>query len=355
MEFTWPGLLPLLLAVPLLVVVYVWAMRRRARFALRYSSLTIVKDALGKGPGMRRHIPPLFFLLGIAAMLVGLARPVGLITVPAANATVILAIDVSRSMRARDIQPTRLDAAIAAAQEFVSQQTPTTRIGVVSFSTTADLVQAPTTDQNAVMAAIDRLQLGSRTAIGSGILTSLDAIFENPNASVSPSTQDTGAPTPTPTPVPEGYHEPAIIILLSDGRSNTGPLPLDAAQTAANRGVRVFTVGIGTTQGGTVQGGQGGNGQFPPGGGFFGNGGFRGGGFSSQLDETTLQEIAKLTDGKYFHATETEELLSIYQNLNTQVIVQTQRTELTAWFTGVAGIFLLIGGALSLFWFNRLP
>jgi Ca-activated chloride channel family protein len=350
--------LPLLLAVPLLVATYVWAMRRRTRFALRYSSLTIVKDALGKGPGIRRHIPPFFFLLGITAMLVGLARPVGLVTVPAVNATVILAIDVSRSMRAQDIRPTRLDAAIVAAEEFISQQTPTTRIGVVAFSATADLVQAPTTDQSAAMAAVDRLQLASRTAIGSGILTSLDAIFENPNASVSPSTQDPSVPTPTPTPVPDGYHEPAIIILLSDGRSNTGPLPLDSAQTAANRGVRIFTVGLGTTQGGTVQGGpggQGGNGQFGPGGGPFGGGGFRGGGFNSELDETTLQEIAKLTDGKYFHATETEELLSIYQSLNTQLIVQTQRTELTAWFTGVAAAFLLIGGTLSLLWFNRLP
>jgi Ca-activated chloride channel family protein len=355
MDFIWQGMLVLLLAIPLLIAAYVWAMRRRARFALRYSSLSIVKDALGKNPGRRRHIPPLFFLLGITAMLVGLARPIGLITVPAANATVILAIDVSRSMRAQDIQPNRLDAAIAAAEEFVSQQTPTTRIGVVAFSATADLVQAPTTDQNAVMAAIDRLQLGSRTAIGSGILTSLDAIFENPNASASPSTQDAGVPTPTPTPVPDGYHEPAIIILLSDGRSNTGPLPLESAQIAANRGVRIFTVGLGTTQGATNPGTQGGNGQFGPGGGFFGGGGFRGGGFNMQLDETTLQEIAKLTDGKYFHATETEELLSIYQNLNTQVIVQTQRTELTAWFTGVASIFLLIGGALSLLWFNRLP
>lgn len=355
MEFTWPWLLPLLLAVPLLVAAYVWAMRRRARFALRYSSLTIMKDALGKGPGVRRHIPPFLFLLGITAMLVGLARPVGLVSVPAANATVILAIDISRSMRTRDIQPTRLDAAIAAAEEFVSQQTPTTRIGVVAFSADANLVQAPTTDQSAVMAAVDRLQLGSRTAIGSGILTSLDAIFENPDASVSPSAQDPSVPTPTPTPVPDGYHEPAIIILLSDGRSNTGPLPLDAAQVAANRGVRIFTVGLGTNQPGTIQGGPGGNGQFGPGGGFFGGGGFRGGGFNMELDETTLQEIANLTGGKYFHATETEELLSIYQNLNTQLIVQTERTELTAWFTGVAGAFLLIGGTLSLLWFNRLP
>jgi Ca-activated chloride channel family protein len=355
MEFTWPWLLPLLLAVPLLVVVYVWAMRRRVRYALRYSSLTIVKDALGKGPGIRRHIPPALFLVGITAMLIGRARPVGLVTVPAVNATVILTVDVSRSKRAGDIEPTRLDAAIAAAEEFVSQQTPTTRIGVVSFSSSANIVQAPTTDQEAVMVAVDRLQLGSRTAIGSGILASLDAIFERRDASGSPPTVDPSVPTPTPTPVPDGYHEPAIIILLSDGRSNTGPLPLESAQIAANRGVRIFTVGLGTTQGGSVQGGPGGNSPFGFGGGQFG-GGFRGGGgFNSQLDEQTLQEIATITGGKYFHATETDQLLSIYKNLNTELIVQTQRTELTAWFTGFAGIFLLLGGVLSLLWFNRLP
>ena len=358
MDFTWPWLLPLLLAVPLLIAAYVWAMRRRAKYALRYSSLTIVKDALGKGPGIRRHIPPALFLVGITAMLVGLARPVGLVSVPAANATVILAIDVSRSMLGRDIQPSRIEAAIAAAEEFVSQQTPTTRIGVVTFSASADLVQPPTTDQESVLTTIDRIRVGSRTAIGSGILTSLDAIFERPDASGSSPAIDPNVPTPTPTPVPDGYHQPAIIILLSDGRSNTGPLPLESAQTAANRGVRIFTVGLGTTQGATVPGGGGGN---PFGGGQFGGGqfggGFRGGGggFNSQLDEQTLEEIAKITDGKYFHATETEQLLSIYKNLNTELIVQTQRTELTAWFTGFGGVFLLMGGMLSLLWFNRLP
>jgi len=352
MEFTWPWLLPLLLTVPLLVAAYVWIQRRRARFALRYSSLTIVKDALGKGPGIRRHIPPFFFLLGITTMLIGVARPVGLVTVPATEATVILAIDVSRSMRANDIKPNRLEAAKQAAALFVSEQTPTTRIGVVSFSATADLVQAPTTDQVAVMSAIDRLNLQSRTAIGSGILTSLDAIFEGSGTTATSSSQDPSEPTPTPMPVPAGFHVPAIIILLTDGRSNTGPLPLESAQISANRGVRVFTVGIGTAEGAVIQGG-GGN----PGFGGFGFGPRGGGnlGFRADLDETTLKEIATLTDAKYFRATEAEELLSIYHNLNTQLIVQTQRTELTAWFTGIAAAFLLIGGILSLLWFNRLP
>jgi Ca-activated chloride channel family protein len=351
MEFIWPGLLGLLLAVPALVAVYVWAQRRRARFALRYSSLQLMRDALDKRSSLRRHIPPFFFLLGITAMLVGVARPVALVSVPAQEATVILAIDVSRSMSARDIQPYRLAAAKAAAEAFVEQQTPTTRIGVVSFSANADIVQMPTTDREAVLAAVDRLNLGTRTAIGSAILTSLDAIFGNPAVGASSSTQDmTGGPTPTPTPVPEGYHVPAIIILLTDGRSNTGPLPLESAQIAASRGVRIYTVGVGTTQGGTIQGGPGGGGPF--GGDRFGGGGF---GFRADLDENTLKEIATITDAKYFHASEAEELMSIYQSLNTQLIVETQRMELTAWFTGAAMLFLLIGGTLSLFWFNRLP
>ena len=342
MEFTWPILLVLLLAVPVLAAVYIWAQRRRARFALRYSSLQLMRDALDQRASIRRHIPPFFFLLGITAMLIGVARPLAVVTVPEQQATVILAIDVSRSMRANDIQPDRLDAAKAAADAFVEKQTPGTRIGVVSFSTSADLVQAPTTDKDAVLAAVNRLRLGSRTAIGSGILTSLDAIFGTPQTSISPPQEET-LPTPAPTPVPEGFHVPAIIILLTDGRSNTGPLPLESAQTAANRGVRVFTVGIGTTQGATLQGG---GGRFGFGGGFA---------FRADLDETTLKEIATLTDAKYFHATEAEELVSIYQSLNTQLIVTTQRMELTAWFTSAAMLFLLIGGILSLFWFNRLP
>jgi Ca-activated chloride channel homolog len=344
MEFTWPILLVLLLAVPALVAAYIWAQRRRARFALRYSSLQLVRDALDQRSNIRRHIPPFFFLLGITAMIVGVARPLAVVTVPEQEATVILAIDVSRSMRANDIQPDRLEAAKAAAAAFVEKQTPGTRIGVVSFSTSADIVQMPTTDKDAALASINRLQLGSRTAIGSGILTSLDAIFGTPQANASPPQEET-LPTPTPTPVPEGFHVPAVIILLTDGRSNTGPLPLDAAQTAANRGVRVFTVGIGTPQGATIQGGGGG--------GRFGFG--RGFAFRADLDETTLQEIATLTDAKYFHATEAEQLVSIYQGLNTQLIVTTQHMELTAWFTGAAMLFLLIGGILSLLWFNRLP
>ncbi len=347
MEFTWPILLVLLLAVPVLVAVYIWAQRRRARFALRYSSLELMRDALGRRSNIRRHIPPFFFLLGITAMLIGVARPLAVVTVPEQEATVILAIDVSRSMRANDIQPDRLDAAKTAADAFVEKQTPGTRIGVVSFSSSADLVQAPTTDKDAALAAINRLQLGSRTAIGSGILTSLDAIFGTPQTSAEPP-QVEPLPTLAPTPVPEGFHVPAIIILLTDGRSNTGPLPLDSAQTAANRGVRVFTVGIGTTQGATIQGG--GGGRFGFGGG--GRGGFA---FRADLDETTLQEIATLTDAKYFHATQADQLVSIYQSLNTQLIVTTQRMELTAWFTGAAMLFLLIGGILSLLWFNRLP
>ncbi|MDE3089328.1 MAG: VWA domain-containing protein [Chloroflexota bacterium] len=343
MDFIWPGFLALLIAIPLLVAAYVWAQRRRSRFALRYSSLSVVKDALGKGPGLRRHIPPLFFFLSIAAMLLAVARPVAVVTLPAQDATVILAIDVSRSMRANDIQPDRLDAAKAAAELFVQEQRPNTRIGVVSFSATAALVQEPTTDREAVLASIDRLALGSRTAIGSGILTSLNAIFEKLDANESAASPDLAAPTPTP--VPDGFHVPAIIILLTDGRSNTGPLPLESAQMAANRGVRVFTVGIGTTQGTIIPGGN-------PGGGRFGGGGFA---FRADLDETTLQEIAQITDAKYFHASEAEELASIYQGLDTQLIVQTQRTELTVFFTAGAALFLLIGGTLSLLWFNRLP
>ncbi len=337
MEFFWPGLLALLLIVPLLVAAYVWALRRRARYALRYSSLLLVKDALGKRPGLRRHIPPLFFLLGTTMMLVALARPYAVVTLPKQAATVVLAIDVSGSMRANDLKPSRLEAAKTAARTFISRQSPDTRIGVVSFSSTAALVQPPTTDHDAALAAINRLTLERRTAIGDGILASIDAIFEKPGTGLSTADNiEPPAPTPTPTRVPEGFHVPAIIILLTDGRSNTGMSPLDAAQTAADRGVRVFTIGAGTPEGATIGG----------------RNGFR---FRAELDERTLKQVAEITDAEYFSATDENALVNIYKNLNTEVIISTERMEITVGFTAGAMLLLLIGGMLSLFWFNRLP
>ncbi len=351
MIFIWSWMLPVLIVIPFLVAYYIWVQRRRSKYAIRYSSLSLVRDALDKRSAWRRHIPPALFLLGIAAMLLALARPFSVVTLPKQEGTVVLSIDVSGSMRANDLKPSRLDAAKAAARAFVEKQDATTRIGVVAFSGTASLVQVPTTDKDLALAAIDRLFLQRATAIGSGILVSLDAIFETPDAPTTSSQSVITpaapvAPMPSPTPVPPGFHVPAIIVLLTDGQSNTGVLPVQAAEKAAERGVRVYTIGVGTVQGTTIQG---------PGGFSGGPGGQGGGGFRTALDERTLKRVAEMTDAEYFHASDEGALLQIYQNLDTQLILRTQRTEVTSLFTAGALAFLVIGAALSMFWFNRLP
>jgi Ca-activated chloride channel homolog len=344
MPFTWPGMLAALLIVPLLIALYIWSQRRRTRFVVRYSSLLLVKEALGRRPTWRRHLPPVFLLLGIVAMLIGLARPYATVTLPKQEATVILAIDCSGSMRGNDIRPSRIQAAKEAARAFVQQQDATTQIGVVAFSGNASLVQAPTTDHDAVLTAINALSLQRSTAIGWGILTSLDAIFHDPEIvqSMGMVTTSGATPIPTPPPVAIGTYVPAIVILLTDGQNITGPSPLEATQKAADRGVRIFTIGVGTTTGATTGGGG------PPGGG--GPGGFR-----SPLDEGTLKTIANMTGGTYFHASDANSLRTIYRNLNTTLIVSTEKTELTMAFTALAMVLTLIGLTLASLWFGRLP
>jgi len=326
------------LVVPVYVIVYVLMQRRRQRYALRYASLSLVKDAVGRGPGIRRHIPPVLFLVGLATMVLAMARPVATVMLPSQEGTVILTVDVSGSMRADDLKPSRIEAAKAAARAFVQDQPRNVRIGVVSFSTTASVVQAPTTDREEVLAAIDRLVPQRSTAIGSGILTSLSAISEQPGATATPSPYDAltaPEPTPTPEPVPRGTYAPAVIVLLSDGASNTGPPPLDAAQQAADRGVRIYTVGVGDPNGVIL----------------------RLGGMSARvrLDEATLKRIAQETDGTYFKADNETNLQEIYKSLSTQLVFKSDQTELTAGVTAVAAVLMVAAGALSLLWFSRLP
>ena len=174
MQFIWPTALWALLVVPVLVGLYILVQRRRRRYALRYASLTLVRDALGKGPGLRRHIPAALFLLALTAMLIGLARPQSVVTLPSEEGTVILAIDVSGSMQADDVKPNRMEAAKAAAITFVDKQSAAARIGVVSFSDNAAIVQAPTDDKEAVKAAISRLRPQRGTAIGRPSLWTAD-------------------------------------------------------------------------------------------------------------------------------------------------------------------------------------
>ncbi|MBI5879193.1 MAG: VWA domain-containing protein [Chloroflexi bacterium] len=356
----------LLIMVPVLLAGYVLAQRRRSRFALRYSSLSIVRDAVQKGPGARRHIPPALFLIGCGVLIFALARPYTLMTLFSSQATIILTIDVSGSMRAQDLKPSRIDAAKKAAIDFVKRQGPDTRIGVVSFSGTAALVQEPTTDHELLTEAIARLNTQRATAIGSGIMTSLNAIAEALGQDLPPLNEAPlavpdrrpGAPPPpiarpAGTPVPKGVYAPAIIVLLTDGQNTTGPSPLDASLIAADRGIRVYTIGIGTPEGAVL--GQGGFGGGPGGQGGQGGFGGGGGGFRAMLDETTLRKIAKQTDAKYYYAATETDLHDIYEALDTTIVSKPQQIEATALATAGGAALFLLGGLLSLFWFNRLP
>ncbi len=336
-----PGLW-LVLIVPALIAAYVWAQRRRQKYALRYANLSLVREALGKGPGIRRHIPPALFLAAVFFMTAATARPVTIVTAPAEEGTVILAIDVSGSMLAEDLKPNRMEAAKDAARAFVQRQGTDVKVGVVSFSGDASIVQSPTNDKDLVIAAINRLRPQRATAIGRGILVSLDAIFEN-DEEIPPSLQamqrleqSGGQQRPQATPPPGGtLNAPATIILLSDGQNNQFPAPLQIVDEAINRGIRVYTVGVGTADGTVVR--------------------LQGRQVRTRLDETTLKKIAEVTDAEYFNASNEKDLRAVYEKLSTQLVLRQQKTEVTAYLTALAAVLSIVAGALSLLWFQRLP
>ena len=346
MTFLWPEMLWLLLIVPALVAAYFYLLRRKQQAALRYASLSMVKEAMGPGLRFRRHIPPLLFLLALIVMIVAIARPAAIITLPSQHQTIILAMDVSGSMRAMDVQPDRISAAQAAAKAFVADQPSSVRIGVVSFAATASVVQPPTQNRDDIIGAIDRFQLQRGTAIGSGIIVSLATIF--PEAGIDVSSLIYGRDTPrgvsldqahkgekpTFTPVPPGSYTSAAIILLTDGQRTTGPDSIEAARMAADRGVRIFTVGIGTTNGETI--------------------GFEGWSMRVRLDEETLKTIANMTRGEYFYAGTATDLKKVYQSLNSRLELEKKNMEISALFSAAAAVVALISGLLSLMWFNRI-
>jgi Mg-chelatase subunit ChlD len=351
MELLWPGFLYLLGLVPVLIAVYIWILHRRRRFAVRYSSLSLVREAMPRKSSWRRHIPFGLFMLALASMAFALTRPVAVANVPTNQTTIILAIDVSGSMRSRDISPSRIEAAESAALWFIQHQKPGTQIGIVAFSGYGELIQPPTSDQEALQTAVDSLTLGRRTAIGSGILTSLDAISQI-DKKVAPSISDPSSGAVEPAPPPHGIYAPDIVVLLTDGVSNTGPLPLDAAQQAVDRGVRVYTIGFGTSNGGFPsdnQQSQGGNpfgGNNPQGGGQFG-GGF---GYRMAIDETTLKQIASMTGGNYHLASSASELQTVFQNLPTYLITKLQITEISFAFAAIGALFAFLAIVLSVLW-----
>ncbi len=358
MSFQWPWFLYTLALIPILIGFYIWAVRRRKRYAVRYSSLALVRGIIPAQSWLRRHLPFIFFLLAMTSLIVALARPVAIATVPANKTTIILTIDVSRSMCSTDVYPNRLEAAQTAALGFVKAHASNAQIGLVAFSTFAQLVQAPTTDQAALEEAINSLLVGRRTAIGSAILQSIDAIAAA-DKSIAPS-----VPDPTTgdnvVPVPKGDYAPDIIVLLTDGSSNTGPLPLDAAQEAADRGIRVYSIGFGTPQGAefpdcgsqllgnepSLQGGAGGG----PGGFFFGGGGFGFGGFRRGIDEDTLKQIAAMTGGQYYSAESAGELEQVFRQLPTYLITKHETTEISVAFAAAGLLLVALAMLLTLLW-----
>lgn len=341
MNFLWQEALWLLLLLPLLVLAYRWLMKRRKKTAVAWSSLAVVKEAMGNQRLWRRHVPPLLLLLALASLIVAGSRPTAVLTLPLVEQTVILAMDVSGSMRATDVEPNRLVASQNAAKAFIAELPRSVRVGVVSFAGTAAIVQPPTLSREDVSAAIDRFQLQRATAIGSGLILSLAAIF--PDAGIDLS-QVTGAkmmpkaigdtkPEKEFTPVEPGSYNSAAIILLTDGQRTTGPDSMDAAKMAADRGVKVYTVGVGTKEGDTI--------------------GFEGWSMRVRLDEETLKQVASATRAEYFYAGNALDLKKVYQSLGTRLSAQKKETEISALFAGLGALLVLLAAGLSVWWFGR--
>ena len=346
LTFAWPELLWFFALLPLLIGLYVWLLRRKSKAAVRYANLGMIKEAMGIGSKYRRHVPPALFLLAIALLIVAMARPSATIVLPSQKQTIILALDASGSMRAKDVLPSRIEAAQAAAKKFVADLPAKAQVGIVTFAATATLVQTPTNDREAVYAAIDRMQLQRATATGSGLIVSLATLFPDAGFDVSSAIFGRDAPRNAPIgegrkdpkkdfkPVPPGSYNSAVIILMTDGQRTTGPDPIEIAKLAADRGVRVFTVGFGTTSGEII--------------------GFEGWSFRVRLDEETLKTIATMTQGEYFHAGTADALQKVYETLNSRLSFERKETEVTALFSAIAALFTLLAGLLSILWFSRI-
>ena len=336
MSFIWPTLLLTLVFVPVLVLLYLWLQRRRYSFAARYGSLGLVHDAVGRGIGLRRHIPALIFLAGITILLFSLARPQATMGVPKIEGTVMLTFDVSGSMAAEDLQPTRMEAAKAAATQFVEKQPSGISIGVVVFSDGGISVQPPTDNREETLATIERLVPRRGTSVGNGILVALNTIAvdagDPPILNTSDLSQD---PAVTPVEAPQGWYPSAVVVLFTDGENNQEPDPAMAAALAADLGVRVYTVGVGTTAGATIE--------------------VEDMTVHTSLDEGLLQFIAFETGGMYYNAGNQEDLDRIYNDLEPKLSIKPEEIEMTSLFAGLGMIIFLIGGLLSLLWFGHVP
>lgn len=342
MSFLWPQNLWWMLAVPLLLALYLWVLRRGVRQVVRLSSIGTAR--LARSRTWRRHLPPALILVALAVLLLAAARPMGWVTLPWARSTILLAMDVSLSMRVTDVKPTRMVAAQAAAKSFLQDLPQGIDVGLVTFAGTAQVAQQATLDRPSVVGAIDAIQMQRGTAIGSAIVVCLaelfpdhgidltEMVFGPQRRALNPDRPAKSAPKAF-TPVVPGSYNAAAIILLSDGRRTTGVDTLQAAQMAADRGVRVHVVGLGTPDGHLAAG--------------------EGMAFYLQLDEATLREVARMTGGEYHQAGTAEALRSVYQQLGSKVQKQTRETELTALLALLAACLVVAGAGLSLLWFGR--
>lgn len=346
MTFVSPIALLALIAIPLAAVAYIAVQRRRQRYAVRFTNLDLLANVVESSPGWRRHVPAALYLFALAALLVAFARPQATVSVPKEQATVMLVTDISGSMNATDVDPTRLAAAQNAAVQLLDRLPPTFRVGLISFSNSVNTLVAPTTDRDAVKRALLGLKPNGGTAMGDAIAAALEdlkaADATNPVPSVGPGTP---VPTPIPTPVPvDANGKPVkptnVIVLLSDGANTLGETkPLDAADEAKTEGVPIYTIALGTDTGVaevTDQAGRLRRVPVPP-------------------DPQTLQEISDTTGGKSFQAPTAEDLQSVYKDIGSKLAHEDQKREIAYLFAGVGALFLLAAAGVSLMWFNRFP
>jgi Ca-activated chloride channel family protein len=334
MSFIWSNLLIFLILVPLLFLVYLRVMRRRREAARHYGSLGLLRDARGSGPGLSRHIPVLILLAGITVLIVSAARPQATVSIPRLEGTVILTFDVSGSMSADDLKPTRMEAAKAAASQFVKNQPPGVAVGVVSFSDGGIAVQPPTNNHEETLATIERLVPRRGTSIANGLLVALNSIAIDAGDPAILTTSSNDA-VQEAVPAPQGWYPSAVIVLLSDGENNQEPDPMLAAELAADLGVRVYTVGVGSPTGATIT--------------------VEGLTVHSMLNEPLMRGISEESGGNYYSAASEEELFNIYDDLEPKLSIRTEEMEITSIFAGLGMLAFLVGGALSLLWFGRVP
>ena len=347
MTFSYPLALLLLLLIPLAVGGYLVMQKRRSRYAIRFTNLDLLANVVGQSPNWRRHLPPVLSLAALGLLLMGMARPEVTTKVPKEEATVVLVTDISGSMNATDIAPTRLAAAQKSAEALLLKLPAKVRVSLISFSSSVTVLVPPTTDRKAVTDALARLRPRGGTAMGDALETALDVV--RPPAANPPEVSAGGkTPKATPSPAPRpstgsgsvATLPPAFVILLSDGAQTLGVVqPLDAADDAKSRDVPIFTIALGTPDGvAQVEDNQGRQRtvRVPP-------------------DIETLKEIADITGGKFYSAPTASDLDTIYKDLGSKIGYTEEQTEITWLFAGLGALLVTVSGGLSLLWFNRFP